>query len=75
MSSRTKSGAYRSGYRRALRDVEMEMDRIMDACVLVEKFARPEAGAIQRMREIVCNVRDRTTWRLKLELDENGGAR
>lgn len=64
MSSPTKAAAYRAGYLRALKDVEAEQDRIMDACTMVARFTKPEEGSVQRLREIVVEIRDRTCWRL-----------
>lgn len=68
MSSPTKAAAYRAGYLRALKDVENEQDRIMDACAMVGRFTKTEEGSGQRMREIVCEIRDRTCWRLSLAI-------
>lgn len=72
MSAPNKAAAYRAGYRRALRDVDAEVDRVMEALSLVIDCAPgADAQKLGTLRSFTIKVRDRAVFRLKREIEES----
>ena len=71
MSAPTKVAAYRSGYRRALKDVRRDVDRLIHAVVLIERHAAPDATKAQTIRSILNSVHADVLWPLERENDNH----
>ena len=68
---RTKAAAWRSGYRRALKDVEREVERLQDAVQLVAKLAAANHEKTDLLRDVLGEIDSRIIWPLQKRVDED----
>ena len=69
MSAPTKAAAYRSGYRRALKDLRGRLDEIHEAVSLLQTVAGADASKVTGLKTVLSSLRE-FTWKQERTVEE-----